>query len=71
MSLAAFVKPLDIKAKQMLIQHSSAQAMLVKNHSIRCLSPVCFKNPPHIIPAFVLTQILQSKLAQIKPHPLL
>lgn len=43
--------------------------MLVKNLSISCLSPVCFKNPPHIIPAFVLTQLLQSKLAQIKPHP--
>ncbi len=67
MSLAAFVSPWTLKLNKCL--YSTSQAMLVKNHPISCLSPVCFKNPPHIIPAFVLTQILQSKLAQIKPHP--
>lgn len=33
------------------------------------LSSLFFMNLPHFIPAFVLTQILQSRLAQIKPHP--
>lgn len=63
MSLAAFVK-----AKQMLTWHHSGGASEKLLNSLFYLQFV-LKNLPHIIPAFVLTQLLQSKLAQIKPHP--
>lgn len=75
MSLASFVRPVQSEAKQML--EKNVASLHRGSPHLKTVSRVLdLKHPPvfflfKIVPAFVLTQILQRKLAQIKPHPLL
>lgn len=71
MSLASFVRPVQSEAKQML--EKNVASLHRGSPHLKMVSCVLdLKHPPvffKIVPAFVLTQILQRKLAQIKPHP--